>query len=759
MPRLRPIFAAAVLSFASVAPAIHAQVTRDEERVRPEVTDLVLRGVRAVDERELRQSIATEESRCKSLLVAPICWVIKSSAVYERHHLSRSELGRDVFRIRVFYFKRGWREIEVDTTVTGNDDEVTVTIEVREGEPTRIQRISVRRPDSLLDDRRIEGLVPLRAGDPLDLIHLDSSRVRLVNALWDMGYSDAVVRADSVTVSPDNRQATVLIEIEPRWRATVGEIRIIGNRKVANRTILNSLPFDVGDVYRRRDLLRGQRSLYDSELFRRAQIIVPPQGDTLKVVEVTVDEALLRGARIAGGFNTADFVQVEAGFVNRNWSGGARRIELGATLGNLLASSLNGVFPFRDMLRDAGENRDEFSKPTWRGWADFRQPWFQSERNTIGAGIFASRRAAPGIYVDRSYGASGTFTRELAERAPTSLTYRFERTRVLAGDIYFCVNYGVCDLPTVSALQEEQRLSPLSLIGSVTRSNDLLNPTAGYTARVELEHASAFTLSDYRYNRVAADGAVYRRVGDRMSLAAHLRLGWVQALGSTSDAIGVETETDESILHPRRRFYAGGAQSVRGYPESQLGPRILTVPPEDLDGRQCELTPPATAICPEGVIDGVPLPGDTLDPIDDDDFTPRPVGGRTLAEASIELRFPIWRNLGGAAFIDGALVGTGTLPEITRGTGAITPGVGIRYYSAVGPIRVDIGFNPFISENLAVLTEVGEGSTAELVPVQVRRSDGTLVQAVRSYAPAKNDGGLSGFLRQLTVHFSIGQAF
>jgi outer membrane protein insertion porin family/translocation and assembly module TamA len=759
MPRLRPVIAAAVLLFPPVASAVHAQTTREEEGVRPEVTQLRIRGAQSVDDRLLRQSIATDESRCRSALVAPICWVVKSSAVYDRHYLSRSELGRDMFRIRVFYFKRGWREVEVDTVVTGNDERVSVTIEVREGEPTRLERIAVRRPDGILDDRRVEGLVSLRAGEPLNLIDLDSSRVRLANALWDMGYSDAVVRADSVTVTPDNRLAAVLIEIEPRFRATVGEIRITGNQKVADRTILNSLPFEVGDVYRRRDLLRGQRSLYDSELFRRAQILVPPQGDTAKIVEVTVDEALLRGARIAGGFNTADFVQVEAGFVNRNWSGGARRLELGGVVGNLFASGLNGVFPFRDVLRDAGENRDEFTKPTWRTWADFRQPWFQSELNTIGAGVFGARRAATGIYVDRSYGATGTFTREVAERAPASITYRFERTRVSASDIYFCVNYGVCDLPTVAALQEERLLSPLSLTGSITRSNDLLNPTAGYVARLELEHASQFTMSDYRYNRIAADGAVYRQINERLTLAAHLRLGWVKALESTADAIGVETTTGESILHPRRRFYAGGAQSVRGYPESQLGPRILTIPPEDLVDRRCTLTPPSTVICPEGAINGDADPTDEFGPLDDDDFTPRPVGGRTLAEASVELRFPLWRNLGGAAFIDGALVGTGTLADITSGTGAITPGVGIRYYSPVGPIRVDIGFNPFITENLAVLSQVGEGPTAELAPVQTRLSDGSLVQATRAYAPAKNDGGLSGFLRQLTVHFSIGQAF
>ena len=85
---------------------------------KPEVTRLNLHGVESVEKDELRQSIATEESRCRSWLLQPVCWVSKSRYFYERHYLDSRELGRDVLRIRVFYWKRGFRRTEVDTTVT-----------------------------------------------------------------------------------------------------------------------------------------------------------------------------------------------------------------------------------------------------------------------------------------------------------------------------------------------------------------------------------------------------------------------------------------------------------------------------------------------------------------------------------------------------------------------------------------------------------------------------------------------------------------
>jgi len=58
-----------------------------------------------------------------------------------------------------------------------------------------------------------------------------------------------------------------------------------------------------------------------------------------------------------------------------------------------------------------------------------------------------------------------------------------------------------------------------------------------------------------------------------------------------------------------------------------------------------------------------------------------------------------------APLLDPLGAGVATLANLVRGTGAITPGIGVRYLSSVGPIRVDLGFNPSRSENLAVVTE------------------------------------------------------
>jgi len=338
------------------------------------------------------------------------------------------------------------------------------------------------------------------------------------------------------------------------------------------------------------------------------------------------------------------------------------------------------------------------------------------------------------------------------------LTYRFEVTNVDAGDVYFCVSSGVCDAPTLDVLRRNQRLSPVTLGGFADRADDPFAPTRGYNARFDVEHASAATASNFRYNRLFGDGALYKRLGDRRTtgvrakvVAAHVRFGLVRPLGS--QLIGFLGTGDEEVLHPRKRFYAGGSQSVRGYGEAQLGPRILTVPPSVLARLGCDTTsiaavrtcdPNAASVTEEGVSDA--------------DFTPRPLGGTGLVEGSVEYRFPLWQKLSGAVFLDAGVVTGNPLPGDTTGlgrgrlsnwTGAVTPGFGVRYRSPVGPIRIDLGINPKVSEELPVATEVIEDGQRRVVPLDVSRK----------YSPSGGHHGLAVLLSRLTLHLSIGQAY
>jgi outer membrane translocation and assembly module TamA len=94
------------------------------------------------------------------------------------------------------------------------------------------------------------------------------------------------------------------------------------------------------------------------------------------------------------------------------------------------------------------------------------------------------------------------------------------------------------------------------------------------------------------------------------------------------------------------RFFAGGANSVRGYGRHRLGP---------------------------------------LSSADD------PVGGRSLIEGSLELRHPLFANLGGALFLDFGQVSLDSF-DVPIDDLRYALGFGVSYTTPIGPLRLDLGF-------------------------------------------------------------------
>lgn len=720
--------------------ALPAQYTPPSSQMEaPEVRQVAFTGVHNVDVGQLASSVSTQASSCKSLLLEVFCVFSRSPTFWDRSYLDRTEYERDVLRIRVFYWERGYREAAVDTSITPHSGGgVTVHFAVHEGPPTRIARLEVDYDSTLLGDRERKRLTLLHAGDPLDLLLLDSTRVQFRNAMWNRGYGDAAVDT-LTTVDRATHTADVYLRVLPNWKTIVGPITVVGNRQVSANTILGTISLREGDVFRRDDMLESQESLYRLNLFRRAMITPGSPGDSVKAIRIEVDEAPEREAQIGGGFNNVDFFQLQGRFSHYNFLGGARQLDVQTTFSNLLAPQLHGRGIFRDPVSGIFDDPARFLQPTWDASIDFRQPAFLSHPSvSLGFGAFAHRRQAPGVFVDRGYGGTATLTRTIAPRAPLSLNYRYEISRVEASDVYYCVSFGVCDAPTIRTLRTHSSLSPLTITGFIDRSDAPFNPTRGYVTHLDLEFASGLTASDYRYARGFLDYAAYFHFhqNTRQVFAAHAQLGIIRPLQGGDP------------IHPRKRFYAGGPQSVRGYAENQLGPRVLTIDSASLRGMSVDASGNTTYRCPPTT------PIRECDPnaagLGDRDFNPQPLGGTSLLLGSVEYRFPLFMKLDGAVFVDGAVVGETTLQtlqditSLTRGTGAITPGFGVRYRSAVGPIRIDVGINPKVSEDLPVVTAVGLNGQRTIVGL--RRP--------RTYSP----GGKT-LLDRLTLHLAVGQAF
>ena len=121
------------------------EAEREDKERRPEVRDLRLLGVKSLNASELKKALVTQESSCIALLYKPLCLAgITSPYFFEHRYLDRTEFQRDVIRLLVFYFRRGYRDARVDTSVVRiADNKVRVTMSVTEGPPTLVDSVRV----------------------------------------------------------------------------------------------------------------------------------------------------------------------------------------------------------------------------------------------------------------------------------------------------------------------------------------------------------------------------------------------------------------------------------------------------------------------------------------------------------------------------------------------------------------------------------------------------------------------------------------
>jgi outer membrane protein assembly complex protein YaeT len=168
-----------------------------------------------------------------------------------------------------------------------------------------------------------------------------------------------------------------------------------------------------------------------------------------------------------------------------------------------------------------------------------------------------------------------------------------------------------------------------------TRSPDQLNPRSGWIGSIIGEVASSSLGSSVQYARATGRLTYYIPVTKRTLLALGARGGWMTPLSGGYDQIPLD-----------ERFFNGGSTSVRSFPERRLGPT---------------------------------------------DYHGYDIGGDTFTTFNAEYQFPLYSAIMGAAFIDAGSVG---LTPADMGPMRYGVGPGLRYASPVGPLRIDVGFNP-----------------------------------------------------------------
>ena len=756
---MRHGFARRLPQFALATLFLIAARTASAQDVTCEQGDLEVRGLKFTG-----NTAFTSADLAKIIVTTPSAWARRFLHLpfTTRRCLDRNELPKDRARLIVFYRKRGFPDVAVDTAVTSaGAGGVEVEFRIREGRATRLESLVVTGLDSVADPGRFTRGLPIRPGQRFDRVSIEAARDTIARRLRNNGYPRASVTntfgVDSLRLAAFD---TIVVQPGPFTRIGGVDVEVLPfagkTQQIPVPVVRRIIGLDSGRVYREEELLNAQRVLYQTEAYQHVSLLpdtASGPADSTITIKARLAENTTRAARLGAGYGTLDCFRITGELANYNFLHTARRLDLTARVSKIgIGEPLSGL---KDVCPQA--KNDPFSKKlNYYAGATLRQPVFRGLRILPTITIFSERVSEYNAYLrTTAIGGIASLDWRRFRRTAITLSYSMDLGRTEAQPALFCAVFNICDREDRQRVQQTQRLAVVSAIISRDNSNNVFSPTAGSQWRAEARHASPVTLSDtsLRFSKFVAERSQYWGIPGGAVIAFRVRGGVV--FGRSFSNTG--------FIPPQERLYAGGPTTVRGFSQNELGSAIYIA-------RTYEVVYPIFPFT------------DTLFQVPSGDRGFRravPVGGNSLLVSNLELRLrsPFLPDvLQWTVFADaGDVWNRGQLGSFQNFSLKITPGIQLTALSPVGPVRVVVGYNPYSRPAGPIYYEVPRvasdvlgadvGSLPCVSPgntLAVHRPDpnsNILVQSEgrcpATFVPRSN----TSFRSRLTFGLAIGQAF
>lgn len=643
--------------------AAAACVRKDYPVDAPAIADVELDGAESVAEADVLEGLATAKS--------PKFLGIWDGVVFDYEVFDAELLERDLERVERYYRARGFYEAKVTAARVMPTDphHVRVQIRVKEGTPVTISAFTTLGLERADIDAATAALkaIRLKHGARFDEKDYEDAKRGIVTALADRGYAFAKVTG-RVQVDLALHTAVISFSVEPQGKATYGPIRIVGLKDLPEGPTRDALSLEKGAPYSRADIEDAKTQLVNLGVFATVDIrqdLSQPESGAVPIT-VVVQEAPMRSIRLGGGtrFDVLEWeTHLSIGWEHRNFLGGMRRFTIETKPGLVFyPTRIDNIEPPRNVL------------PKNRARMELRQPSFLEGRTT---GLVASEfNVYPVLYPGlgetpgenvigyQEFKAQGGVERPfLAHHLYLSLYYNWQVNKPFAY---------IGDNPLETAFVAYPELSAI-----LDLRDDPIDPRSGVFV------ANTFQVAGHGFGGDASDVKeqpeirTYVPISKTVTFATRVTMGFLfpANYGDTlrnpaQDPTAADALRDQQLLL-LRAFYSGGPNSNRGYAYRGVGPQ-----------GPLGFLLPATVSCGFQSKDPECL---------------RPLGGLTLWEASAEVRFPIYGSFRAATFVDAS--------DLVREVGTIrfnaphvSPGLGLRYATPVGPIRLDVGYRLQIGE-------------------------------------------------------------
>jgi translocation and assembly module TamA len=555
---------------------------------------------------------------------------------------ARGDLERLKTVLESFGYYQSYVEIRIDglplddpglgeeLTSKSKDDEAEVKITFSIGPLYHLRKITI---DGEVPPEAEKTLV-LESGAPAIAADVLAAGDRLLNALEDQGYAFAKVDTPVAYEDPPNRVLDVSFHAVPGARVQIGEIRIRGLKDMKEEFVRRRLLVHTGEQYGATKIEAARKDLLALGVFSSVSVRVGDKADSEGRIPVTFNarERLKHGVRVSAAYSSDLGGSTGVTWTKRNISGKADSLTLSADLINLGGTASNGI---------GYDVNGKYLIPDWK----LRD---QSLQTSVGA-----IKQYLDAYDQTAYTGGVTVSRKLSSIWSVSVGFNIEQEHILQHECaqeQNCILQETCVLPPAGTpLQDDpcinQKFSytllalPLTALYNTTGLDSPLQD-ATHGLRVSFGITPTFSIGhpNAKFFIGQATGSLYF---DLNNLGLNDKPG--RSVLALRALAGLAAGATQFGLPPDQRFYAGGSGTIRGYRYQSVGPLF---------------------------------------------DNGNPIGGTAINAGTAEYRQRIGTNFGTAVFVDAGNVSNNLNPlkgELRFGVGA-----GVRYYTPIGPIRVDV---------------------------------------------------------------------
>ncbi|MEA3465290.1 MAG: outer membrane protein assembly factor BamA [Thermodesulfobacteriota bacterium] len=623
-------------------------------------------------------------------------------------------LQESVAAIQQLYIDEGFYAIEVTTSIEKQrKNEAIVHFDIVEGIKVTIDDIEFE-GNSIFSARKLRGFMQtkewwifswLTSGGTYNEGMLANDIEIIKDEYFNKGYVRVRVKQPLITLSDDREEMDVLIEIDEGEQFFLGDMSVEGDLLIDEDKLLKGLSFKIGDVFSRKQLRADIKRLNDYYANRGyAYVNVSPAtliNKEQKTVDVTFRieqgiEVHIGRVNIAGNSKTRDKVirremvlvegdlysvsRMETSRKRINNLGFFSEVNVDAVSGDndeimdvqvdvkeqptgtfsvgFGYSSVDGLIGQGSISQDNFLGRalklnlaGSFGGESATYQVGVLDPYFMDKNIALGFDVYSTDREWD-EYSKRAIGGDIKLGVPLSYNTRTFFIYRYEEKEI----------YDIYDLASEYIRDQEGTSTLSSIYASISKNTTDYrpDPSSGYMSELSLEFAGiggserfAKTILDHRHFFPIKWGIVF---------SVHGQIGFVHKVGDE------EIPIDE-------RFYLGGLNTVRGFDNREVGPWEWA--------REYQRTAEGYyVINPDGSYA-------TVASTTERDF----IGGVKEAFFNFELTFPLLKDAGlkGLLFFD---VGNSwDQGEEYFSKMRYSTGVGIRWNSPLGPLRLEWGYN------------------------------------------------------------------